>query len=73
MDCEKRPFPSTRQAHDSVRSLSHTVRVYLCEDCGYYHIAKRAEDTSDRRYSNKRKRAQKARRNRRGSLDHDDN
>ncbi len=71
MVCEKRAFESKRHAHDSVRTLSHTVRVYLCEDCGYYHVAKRSEDTSDRRYANRRKRSQRAQRNRRGSLDFD--
>ncbi len=73
MFCEKRTFPSTRAAHDSVRTLNHTVRVYYCADCCGYHVAKRGEDTGERQLTNKRRRAAtRTRKTRRGSLDHDD-
>lgn len=74
MACEKRSYPSVRQAHESVRTLSHTIRVYYCTDHGGYHVAKRGEDDGQRQLTNKRRRAAaRARKTRRGSLDHDDN
>lgn len=48
MACDKRRYGGKRSARRAVRHMHQTVRVYLCEECGYYHVTKRREKGQDR-------------------------
>jgi hypothetical protein len=39
--CDKRGFKGKRSARASIQHLHHTMRVYRCDECGRYHLAKR--------------------------------
>lgn len=38
--CEKRPFGSKHAAHAAMQTMGQSVRVYICHDCGKYHVTK---------------------------------
>lgn len=40
MECDKKRFSGKRSARQSVKSMHHSIRVYRCENCGYYHVTK---------------------------------
>lgn len=36
--CLKRPYTSVRQARERTQTLGNRLRVYVCADCGAYHV-----------------------------------
>ena len=45
--CEKtgkRCFRSEREAKKGMRRLAHTLRVYLCEFCRFWHLTSKRGD-----------------------------
>lgn len=45
-DCTKTAFTSKRRAHESVRAMGNSVRVYYHRECGAFHVTK-DRDKSD--------------------------
>lgn len=40
MACSKDPYSSKRRAHESVKSMGTTIRVYFCKEHHAYHVTK---------------------------------
>lgn len=38
--CTKRGFKSRKAAHQAVRGMGNSVRVYVCDSCGLFHNTK---------------------------------
>lgn len=40
MECTKIGYKSTRSAHQAVKAMGNTVRVYRCPNCHQFHVTK---------------------------------
>lgn len=49
MACEKRAFTSKKQAHNAVREMGQTIRVYYHEECHAFHVTKERGGTANGR------------------------